>query len=107
MKPFAWWLLVAGAAPLRGRGVLPEGPEVTAPPRAKIVLEGLAAELLVLLRRPRGKRGGRPKLSAEAVRDLRRRAAAGESLEALAAERHVTRETVKQFVRGRTWQGVG
>lgn len=54
-------------------------------------------------------RGGSPahvKLTPEIVRDMRRRAAAGERQGALAAEYGVTPTAVSFAVRGKTWRGV-
>jgi len=46
------------------------------------------------------------RLDAEKVRDIRRRAAAGESLSTLAAECSVSRKWIEEIVAGRAWTSV-
>lgn len=46
------------------------------------------------------------KLTPDQVRDIRRRHAAGRSIAALGRDYHVSRQTIKDVVSGRTWRGV-
>lgn len=54
-----------------------------------------------------GERNGRAKLDEERVRQIRRRAAAGEGLPALAREYAVSKQTVAAIVSRRAWKHVG
>jgi len=53
-----------------------------------------------------GERNGNAKLTAETVREIRRRRAAGEPRKAVAAAFGVSESAVKQAINGRTWRHV-
>lgn len=53
--------------------------------------------------RPRGERHGRAKLTAEAVREIRRARRAGDSLWALATRYGVSQSAISRAASGHTW----
>jgi len=74
--------------------------------QVRLTVEGDPTELLALLRTAMNKLERRPaRLNAEAAAEIRRRHAEGESQASLGRAYAVTTQSIKNILKGKTWQG--